>query len=233
MNFTGTFFSDVIHLLYPHVCAGCGSDMADDRQLICSHCISALPVTGFSEHRLNPVEKMFRGRIEIVTASAHVYFTKQSIVQHLLHRLKYRGDKEVGLMIGRMMGKKLKMCELLDDVHAIIPLPLHHKKQKTRGYNQAELICNGISEEMNIPVLNDVVIRNRKTETQTHKSRMDRWQNIENRFELLNGAQMKPGHILLVDDVVTTGATLESCGRALLSAEGIRLSIATFAYTSL
>ena len=125
------------------------------------------------------------------------------------------------------------MCELLDDVYAIIPLPLHYKKQKTRGYNQAELICKGISEEMKLPVLNDVVIRNRITETQTHKSRMDRWQNIENRFELINAAQMKPGHILLVDDVITTGATLESCGRELLAAEGVKLSIATFAYTSL
>jgi ComF family protein len=219
--------------MYPEICIGCGSDLVSARNVICGECFSQLPVTGFSDHKSNPVEKIFRGRLPLITASAHTYFTKESIVQNLLHSLKYGNNKEVGKYMGRLLGKKLKTCEWNNDLFALIPLPLHYTKQKKRGYNQAEIICEGMSSEMGVPVLADIMIRRKHTSTQTHKTRIDRWNNIESTFELVKPAAVMNKHILLVDDVITTGATLEACGSALLYTEGVRLSIAAFAYTSL
>lgn len=233
MSYTSTFFKNIVHLLYPGICAGCGSDLLSGNNLICAECMNEMPLTGFYMHQSNPVEKIFRGRIPVVTASAYAYFSKDSVVQNLLHSLKYASNKEAGIYMGRMIGRQLKLCEWNNDLHALIPLPLHSRKQKKRGYNQAEMICEGMSSEMNVPVLNDVIARRKNTETQTHKTRMERWNNIESKFELKKATGIMNKHILLVDDVITTGATLESCGSELLKAEGLRLSIAAFAYTSL
>lgn len=184
-------------------------------------------------HLSNPVEKIFRGRIPIVSASAYAFFSKDSLVQNLLHSLKYASNKEAGIYMGKMIGRNLKQCKWNNDLHALIPLPLHLKKQKKRGYNQAAMICEGMSSELKVPVLNDVIARRKNTATQTHKTRMERWNNIEHKFELKKATGIMNKHVLLVDDVITTGATLESCGLELLKAEGLRLSIAAFAYTSL
>lgn len=233
MNFTNTFFSDVVHLLYPHVCAGCGSDVISRHHVICLECIADMPVTGFCFHKQNPVEKIFRGRLTLSNASAHVYFTKDSAVQNMLHRLKYSGMKEIGIFMGQLMAGNLKRSTLYQDVDAVVPLPLNARKQKTRGYNQAALIAEGIGTALNIPVLNNVVARKKYTETQTHKSRAERWNNIEGKFAVVDAGGLKDMHVLLVDDVITTGATLESCGMELLKTAGLRLSIAAFAYTAL
>jgi ComF family protein len=233
MNYTSTCFKNILHLLYPEICAGCGSDLVPGKNMICSDCMNAIPVTGFYRHQENPVEKIFRGRLPVVTASSYAFFTKDSVVQNLLHSLKYGGNKEVGISIGRMIGRTLKSCEWSNDLFGLIPLPLHFSRQKKRGYNQAEMICNGISVEMNLPVLTDVVQRRKNTATQTRKSRTERWTNIESKFELKNDPGIMNKHVLLVDDVITTGATLEACGSELLKIEGVRLSIAAFAYTSL
>jgi len=192
-----------------------------------------LPLTGFYMHQNNPVEKIFRGRLPVITASAHAYFTKDSIVQNLLHSLKYAGNREAGICMGKMIGRELKSCEWNKDLFALVPLPLHYKKFKKRGFNQAEMICEGISSVINVPILNDLIVRRKNTETQTHKTRAERWNNIESKFELNKAAGFMNKHVLLVDDVITTGATLEACGTELLKIEGLRLSIAAFAYTSL
>lgn len=233
MSYTSTFFKNILHLLYPDICIGCGSDLKSGNNVMCADCIDQLPVTEFYRHESNPVEKIFRGRLPLVTASAHTYFTKDSVVQNLLHSLKYGNNKEAGRYMGRMLGKKLKTCAWNNDLSALIPLPLHFAKQKKRGYNQAALICDGISSEMDIPVLADIMVRRKNTATQTHKTRIERWNNMESKFELVKPACIMNKHILLVDDVITTGATLEACGSALLKTEGVRLSIAAFAYTSL
>jgi len=233
MNYTVTCFKNIVHLLYPEICAGCGSDLISGNNVICDDCVNEMPVTGFHLHQENPVEKIFRGRISVAGASAYTYFSKDSIVQNMLHGLKYRGNKDMGIQMGRMMGRALNSCEWNKSLLALVPLPLHFSKQKKRGYNQAEVICNGISQEMNIPVLTDIIERRKKTETQTRKSRTERWNNIESKFELKNGARMTNKHVLLVDDVITTGATLEACGSELLKIDGLQLSIAAFAYTLL
>jgi ComF family protein len=233
MNYTSTCFKNILHLLYPEICVGCGSDLVSGNNMICSDCMNAIPVTGFYRHRENPVEKIFRGRLPVVNASAYAFFTKDSVTQNLLHGLKYGGNKEIGVNIGRMIGRTLKSCEWNSDLFGLIPLPLHFSRQKKRGYNQAEMICNGMSREMNLPVMTDVMQRAKKTASQTRKSRTERWTNIESKFELKNDSGIMNKHVLLVDDVITTGATLEACGSELLKIEGVRLSIAAFAYTSL
>ena len=233
MSYTSTCFKNIVHLLYPEICAACGSDLLSGNNMICSECLNNIPYTGFYLHRENPVEKIFRGRLPVITASAHTYFTKDSVVQNILHSLKYGGKKEIGINMGRMIGRALKLCEWNKDLSGLIPLPLHTNRQKKRGYNQAEMICNGIGLEMNLPVLSDVIERRKNTATQTRKSRAERWNNIESKFALKNDPGMMNKHVLLVDDVITTGATLEACGSELLKIPGLRLSIAAFAYTSL
>lgn len=232
MNYTGIFFNSIAHLLYPDVCAGCGSDLVNAKQLICISCAATLPVTNFHKHSGNPVEKMFWGRLPLVTATSYAYFAKHSAMQNLLHQLKYGGNKEIGYYFGRRMGELFRESDRYDDIDALIPLPLFFKREKKRGYNQAEVICEGIAEIMNLPILKDVVARKKNTQTQTRKSRTERWENIAGRFELINDKPAEGKHILLVDDVLTTGATMEACGSALIKANKIRLSIATMAYAS-
>jgi ComF family protein len=194
-------------------------------------CVAAMPETNFEIHPNNPVEKKFWGRLQLVGAAAQYYFTKESLIQHLMHQFKYKNNKDLGFQLGRMMGESLKRSGRFD-VDALIPLPLFPAKEKRRGYNQATILCEGMAEHINAPVLNDVIIRPQYTETQTKKGRIERWLNMEGKFILKDPALICNKHILLVDDVVTTGATLEACGTELLKAENIRLSVATLCYAS-
>jgi ComF family protein len=190
-----------------------------------------MPVTSFEYFEANPIEKIFWGRVQIYSAAAHLYFTGGSQVQHSLHLLKYRGRKEIGIYFGRQMGESLKSSSRFDDCEMIIPLPLFVSREKKRGYNQASLIANGISQKLNIPVINDAVSRIKKTETQTSKSRIQRWQNMESTFRIRDPFKIAGKHILLVDDVVTTGASLEACARVLLTCPDVKVSIACLAHT--
>ena len=195
-------------------------------------CITQLPETSFHLHANNPVEKIFWGRLPVVNATAQYYFTKESLMQRLMHQLKYKGNKELGKQLGRFMGLALEQTNRFSDIEALIPLPLFPAKEKRRGYNQAAILCEGISEIMNIQILNDVVRRVQATESQTKKGRMERWENIQGKFELVQPATIRDKHVLLVDDVITTGATLEACGHELLKAIHARVSIATLCFAS-
>jgi ComF family protein len=219
------------HLFFPHACAGCGNDLISQEQLLCLLCIEHLSFTGFESYADNPVEKNFWGRASINNAMSLLYFTKDSILQNILHQFKYKGKKEIGYYFGRMMGNALHKSERFKDIDAIIALPLFASKEKRRGYNQSAIICDGIAEILQAPVLKNAVIRTTATETQTHKSRIERWQNINGKFEVSNLYSLHNKHILLVDDVVTTGSTLEACATELLKAENAKVSIATLAYT--
>jgi ComF family protein len=194
-------------------------------------CIAAMPETNFELHPGNPVEKIFWGRLPLIGATAQFYFTKESLMQHLMHQFKYKGNKEIGLQFGKIMGEQVKRSGRFE-VDALIPLPLFPAKEKRRGYNQATVLCEGMAEAMNIPVLDKVIIRPQHTETQTKKGRIERWKNMEGKFILSNPDSIRNKHVLLVDDVVTTGATLEACGNELLKAEGVRLSVATLCVAS-
>ena len=220
------------HLVFPHVCDGCGSDILNEESHLCFSCLTALPETDFHMHGNNPVEKIFRGRLPLVNATAQYYFTKESLMQQLMHQFKYKGNKELGLQLGRLMGMALKKTNRFSTIDALVPLPLFPSKEKKRGYNQATILCEGIAGAISLPVLKDVIIRPQHTDTQTKKGRIERWRNIEGKFELIKPGGIINKHLLLVDDVVTTGATLEACGIELLKAENVSLSIATLCIAS-
>jgi ComF family protein len=210
---------------------GCGSDILNEESVLCMRCMDAMPETNFEIHPNNPVEKTFWGRLPLVGATAQFYFTKESLMQHLMHQFKYKRNKELGLQLGRIMGDQIKRSGRFE-ADALVPLPLFPAKEKRRGYNQATVLCEGMAETMNIPVLDQVIIRPQHTETQTKKGRIERWKNMEGKFILSNPGAIRNKHLLLVDDVVTTGATLEACGNELLKTEGVRLSIATLCVAS-
>lgn len=222
----------LLQLVFPHVCDGCGSDLLNEESRLCLRCLASIPETNFEKHSANPVEKMFWGRLPLVSATAQYYFTKESLMQRLMHQFKYKGNKDLGFQLGRLMGIALKESNRFSNIEALVPLPLFFSKEKRRGFNQATVLCEGMAEILFLPVLKDAIIRPQHTDTQTKKGRIERWKNIEGKFELVNTAIIQNKHLLLVDDVVTTGATLEACGSELLKAENVRLSIATLCQAS-
>ncbi len=226
---TKKWLTDFSHFFFPHTCAGCGSDLLEEGQTVCLHCYAQLPETGFSDHFGNPIEKIFYGRLPVKEAMAAYYFTKNSVLQQLIHTLKYRNNPELGLQLGRWMGVLLQKSGRFNQIDALIPLPLFPEKERKRGYNQAAVLCEGIAEIINVPVIKDLVARKRFTETQTKKGRSDRWKNVDGSFEVLTETQFRGKHLLLVDDVITTGATLEACGYAIKEIEDVELSIAALA----
>jgi len=219
-----------LHLFYPHICTGCGSDLLGEGNQLCLKCIHDLPHTGFADLANNPVEKYFWGRIPLQAAYSQFYFSKEFLMQHLIHQLKYKGDTRIGFYLGEIMGKTLLKSDRFKNIDALIPLPLYPDKERKRGYNQAAVICNGMSSNMNIPVYNNYVIRQHATETQTRKHRTERWENVKDSFKVAKPGDLAGKHLLLVDDVVTTGATLEACGAVILGVNNVKLSVATLAY---
>ena len=221
---------DFTHLFFPHICAGCGTDVLNHESPLCLRCIDQLPVTNFHVHAGNAVEKHFWGKIPIHGATSYCHFTKSSLIQGLLHQLKYKGNQEIGRFLGQMMGKIIKTSNRFSDVEVLVPLPLYAARQRKRGYNQAAVLCEGMAAAMEVPVITDAIVRLSATATQTHKNRIERWQNMQGRFMVTDPVVFNNKHVLLVDDVVTTGATLEACGQELLQ-HCKQLSIATLAHT--
>lgn len=222
--------NDLIHIFFPHVCVGCGSDTVSIHHQLCLRCISELPFTNFFEQPGNPVEKKFYGRLPVSNAASAYFFTKDSLIEALLYELKYKGNKAVGYYMGERIGN-LFLNGRFDNVDVIVPLPLNARRHKKRGYNQAAILAEGIVSVWNKPIVLDAVIRKVNTETQTHRGRITRWENMDGVFEVAKPAMLENKHVLLVDDVVTTGASLEACGAEILKVNGTTLSIATLAYT--
>jgi len=221
----------VVHLFFPHVCTGCGNDILSKDSTLCMRCIDAMPETNFEIHPDNPVEKMYWGRLPLTSGTAQFYFTKESLMQHLMHQFKYKNNRDLGLQLGRLMGDQIQKAGRIK-ADALIPLPLFPIKEKRRGYNQAMLLCLGMAEAMHIPVIDNAIIRPQHTETQTKKGRIERWKNMEGKFVLNDPVAVANKHLLLVDDIVTTGATLEACGNELLKADNVKLSIACLCVAS-
>lgn len=216
-----------VQLFYPHNCHGCGSDLLHKDSLLCARCFVNLPHTNFAKHANNPIEKIFWGRLPLIAAHSEYYFAKESLIQHLVHQLKYKGNRDIGIFLGELMAKSLLSSNRFNQLDGLIPLPMFPDKEKKRGYNQAAVICEGMSSILNVPVLGNYLLRQKFTETQTKKHRTERWENVAESFKLENANQIKGKKLLLVDDVVTTGATLEASGQLLQQVEGVQLSIAT------
>jgi len=226
-----SYLNDFSHLLYPHNCEGCGTDVLNDDAILCTKCLFDLPETNFTNTKNNPVEKIFYGRLNIIAATAAYYFTKNSLLQHLMIQLKYRNNKDIGFFLGKQLGYQLQESERFNDVDVLVPLPLNPKKEKKRGYNQAMIICEGIASVWQKPVLKNALIRTQFTETQTQQDRIHRWQNMQHVFAMADKNSLQGKHVLLVDDVITTGATLEACGNTIVNIPNTQLSIATLAWT--
>lgn len=183
-------------------------------------------------HANNLIEKIFRGRLPLIAGHSEFYFAKNELIQHLIHQLKYNHNLEIGIYLGEITGNTLLKSTRFEDIDYLIPLPLYPEKQFKRGYNQAEVICNGIHKSTMIPVMANNIVRQRATETQTRKHRAERWQNVAGSFVVTEPATLTGKHVLLIDDVITTGATIEACGQAILTVEGTSLSIAALAHAS-
>jgi ComF family protein len=231
ISLSGSILKDLLHLFYPHHCMGCGADQLQLKELLCARCLYQLPVTGFFDQPGNTIERIFYGRVPVIRAGAGFYFTKSSLLQGLLIELKYRNNPEAGKLLGRIIGRMLAASPRFSGKMFLVPLPLHPEKEYKRGYNQATIICEGIAESWPQPLLTDAVIRRKFTETQTQNNRISRWLNMQEVFAVSKPEQLAGQEVLLVDDVITTGATLEACA-ATMTAAGARVSIATVAYTS-
>ncbi|MET0638297.1 MAG: phosphoribosyltransferase family protein [Chitinophagaceae bacterium] len=221
----------MLHLFFPQLCPGCGRELPLTNTVLCSSCLLNLAPTGFAGIAGNPVEKKFWGRIPVVSASACFHFRSGTLIQHLIHRFKYRSDRELCLQLGRLMGNSLAGNDRFK-ADFLVPLPLFADREHKRGYNQAAVLCEGISSVMAIPVESNLVWRIRHTDTQTRMTRTERWLNMEGRFAVRGDARFENKHLLLVDDIVTTGATLEACGQELLKIPGVTISITTLCYAS-
>lgn len=216
----------VSQLFFPHHCAACGTDVLSRDTELCWHCLGSLPATHFTSLPANPLEEIFWGRLPVQAATALYFYTQDSLLQKAMHAFKYHRNQALGIQLGRLLGKELMQSERFQ-ADLLIPVPLHPRKQKQRGFNQSALICQGISQVMKIPYQEGVLVRTKASETQTNKNRISRWKNTEGKFALSNASALEGKHCLLVDDVITTGATLESCGQALLKAPDVKISIAS------
>ena len=224
-----SWIADFVSLFYPRICVCCGNSLWKHEKIICRACYFRLPKTNTHLEADNAVSRVFYGRVEVQNAASFLLFNKGNKVQRLIHQLKYKGRKDVGIWLGEEYGRVLGSSALFSQIDAIIPVPLHKKKFMQRGYNQSEQFAIGLSRTMKVPVLNKVLIRTTATATQTRKGRYERWNNVKNIFTLCDPDRIAGAHVLLVDDVITTGATLESCITALLSANGTKVSVATIA----
>lgn len=223
---------DAIRCIAPRLCQVCTTALPNGSHFICLNCEDVLPTTMFHFQKNNPFIDKFFGRIPLNAGSAYLYFSKKGVAQHLVHQLKYKGNTKLGINLGERYGFHLKESPLYQNIDFIIPVPLHKKREYNRGYNQSNLFAQGLSRSMEIPYEDDLVIRSRKTSTQTKKTRLQRFNNVDGAFQVVRPEFLKDKHVLLVDDILTTGATLEACAQELLKIPGISISMATigFAY---
>ena len=223
------WISDLIDLIFPRHCCVCGETLSRQERDICLACLYSLPK--IEPHHKKEIEQTFWGKVEVERATSFIYYRKGSPYNALMHRLKYKDAPEVGTRLAEMAAKELLDSGFFDGITRIVPLPLSKKKLRKRGYNQSEYIATGLSNITGIPVDTTLVKRDIANETQTHKNRDERWENVRYIFLANDCGDMENEHVLLVDDILTTGATLCSCASTLKSVSNCRISIFTLAYT--
>ena len=226
----GTYLADFVSLLFPELCAACRETLMANEHLICTACLYNLPFTNFHLQPDNIVARQFWGKIPLEAAYAMCYFTKGGSIQNLMHQFKYRGMQQIGNLLGNIAGDQLNKNPIFASVEMVIPVPLHKTRMRQRGYNQSACFADGLAQKLPTVVEVDNLVRKTATETQTHRSRFARFENMQEVFAVINPERLINKHILLVDDIVTTGSTLEACAVQLLKIPGLKLSIATIAY---
>lgn len=223
-------FGDFISLFFPKYCLSCDNALVKGEMMICTLCMLEMPQTDYHKSPENPLSRRLSYRIPVKHAMALFKFSKSGRVQHLLHQLKYRNHPEIGVMLGEFYGEKMRgESGVRSDVDLIIPIPLHPARKRKRGYNQSAKFAEGLSERLEVPFTDDLLERRIKTETQTRKSKLSRWENISGVFGLKVPESIKGKKVLLVDDVITTGSTLEACSQVLIEQGCQELSIACIA----
>lgn len=224
-----SWFRSLYCLIFPRCCVVCGAPLVKGEEYLCLRCHMGLPRTNYHCWDENPVERLFWGKVPLVHATSWLFYHKGSDFRLILHALKYNGCKELGEVMGRSMATELLSSGFFRGIDVIVPVPLHAKKERLRGYNQSEWIARGVSAVVGIPMDATSVIRAKNTETQTRKSIFQRWENVEGTFVLSHPEVFTGKHILLIDDVLTTGATTVACASAFDGVEGIRFSVLTLA----
>lgn len=224
--------TDILELFFPSLCITCGNRLTSQEKYLCFDCWLDLPVTNFHLEEENKAAQLFWGRTEIKNATSFFSFRKGSNYQQLIHFIKYKGSKQLGFETGKKFGFSLSESDAYRSVDILVPVPLHPKKEKQRGYNQSEWIAGGIANVLNKPVSSRNLYRKSYTSTQTRKGRYERWQNVEGIFGIHNPREFEGKHILLIDDVLTTGSTIEACAIQLIKIPNIKISVATLAYAA-
>lgn len=220
--------NDFFNLIFPITCSLCNDVLFKNEDIICLKCQLNLPKTNYHLDKENTISKIFWGRVDVEMVASYLYFSKKGQVQHLLHELKYKGNRELGIIIGKWYGQDLKRSLHFENIDVIIPVPLHARKKRKRGYNQSEYFAKGLSKSLNIPINISCLIRKKNSNTQTDKGRYKRWENVKDIFQVKQPEEIIGKSILLVDDVVTTGATLEACSQELKKFK-VKIFIATIA----
>ncbi len=228
-----SILKDFFHLFYPKICAVCEEQLVANEKTICTICRHDLPLTNFTSFNENSVTQTFYGRVEVEKGYSLLFFRKEGITQKIIHELKYRGNEEIGIFFGNWLSEIIKEKEAFKDVDFIIPVPLHPKKLKQRGYNQVTKFGKTLYERLNIPFLENELTRISASKTQTFKARFERFSNVDTKFLLKNPSFFNNKHVLLIDDVITTGATLESCANEFQKSENCKISILTMASSDL
>jgi ComF family protein len=223
----------LLALIYPETCMSCQIALNQNESYLCRKCVSRLPLTGYEKHGDNPVAQAFWGRTQLHFAAAIYHYRKGETLQRLIGRLKYHGDSSSGEFLGRLAGRRLKKAGEPYQPDYLIPVPLHPRKQRKRGYNQCEMIARGLSEVLDVPMETGLLRRTVFNPSQTKKGRYERWQNVEGIFETIQPSNhFHDKHLLLVDDIITTGATLEACCSALAQIPGATISVVTVGYAN-
>ena len=220
---------DFFNLIYPAYCYACVEDLEKNENVICTNCRMTLPRLKIEQDENNEMAKRFWGKVKVENAFAYYKFEKKGKVQKLLHHLKYEGKTEIGEMAGHWLANEIKDDGIEIGAEIIIPIPLHKSKLRSRGYNQSDSFAKGLSEKMNIPWSDKILKKHIATSTQTKKNRYERFKNVEDVFTITNNELIQDKHILLVDDVITTGSTFESAIKTLLENGASKVSIAAIA----
>lgn len=229
---TAEMLQDFLSLIYPNLCLSCENVLMKQEHLICTNCLIQLPRTYYHLVSDNPVEMIFWGRVKIEKATSWFTFQKGSRYQKLMHQLKYKGMRVVGVELGRKFGAELLENNYFGEVDFLIPVPLHPKKEQKRGYNQSLAIADGMAQMLKKDICTDILVRNYYSETQTRKGRFERWENVSELFGVINNEKLVGKHVLLVDDIITTGSTIEACAAALLKSSNVKVSVATLGYSN-